>query len=92
MADAGAVQFAATYRETGWLSLDFGLHTFQQVSPVFCEVELSVLEGEAVTGDVVLRDLVPAAMLDGYAGVVSDLLEADIDFGRLFRPERALTP
>ena len=56
---------------------------------------LSALEQhqlEAVACDMILRDLVPAAMLDRHARLIAHRFEADVELCRLAGGECRLTP
>ena len=60
--------------------------------PVLALALLEKWKREAVAGDMILRNAVPAAVFDGDAGFVADGFEADVDFGCVLRPEGGLTP
>jgi hypothetical protein len=65
---------------------------FQLGAPLFALMLVEQCEGEGVTGDMVLRDAVPAAMLYYNAGFCAHAFEADFDFGCVPRPEGRLPP
>ena len=48
--------------------------------------------GKTVACHMLGRNAVPAAMLDGHAGLLADRLEADLDLGLLARREGGLAP
>ena len=65
----------------------------KQRAPVLCLAHLERLQGEAVAGDMLLRDGVPATMLDRHTRLFfANGLEADLDVRGLVRREGPLPP
>src|SRR6516225_2979670 len=64
----------------------------KQHPPVFGLAALEQHQLKAVTRDMILRDLVPAAMRDRHARLLADRLETHIKLGRLPAGECRLTP
>jgi hypothetical protein len=87
---AGAFVGAAAARRT--LSAQRFTEGAEQGAPMFSPAHLRGGKRKAVAGCVILRDRVPAAMLDGDAGFLTHRFEANIDVSYLFRRERALAP
>src|SRR5689334_2099376 len=64
----------------------------EQHAPVFGQLALEQHERKAMTCDVVLRDLVPAAMLDRDARLFAQRFEAHVELRRLAGRECRLAP
>src|SRR3982074_2575642 len=64
----------------------------KQHAPVFSLSALEQHQLKAVACDMILRDLVPAAMLDRHPRLVPHGFEADVKLGRLAGGECRLTP
>src|SRR3982074_1592716 len=64
----------------------------KQPAPVFSLSALEQHQLKAVACDMILRDLVPAAMLDCHARLIPHRFEAHVKLGRLAGGECSVTP
>jgi hypothetical protein len=87
---AGAFVGAAAARRT--LSAQRFTEGAEQGAPMFSQAHLRGGKRKAVAGCVILRDRVPAAMLDGDARFLIHGFESDIDVRDLVGRKRRLAP
>jgi len=64
----------------------------QRGAPPICDMLKRDMLGKAMSSDMALRNRLPCAVLDRYAGFVANGFEAHFDLGRLFGREARLPP